>query len=124
MKKSIQNHQSYDQRGRLLQSLRDQRSEAVKLHMNDAALLRTTLAHTYGVHMLGSLVKINKINTNPIAVMAIETYIQPKVKVPNLRTKRNDFWYKGKKYRLGEEQYVLAESIFQSIFPNGETPWN
>ncbi len=45
-------------------------------------------------------------------------------RIPNLKTKRNDYWYKGKKYPLNEEQYILAESIFQFMFQYGETPWN
>ena len=47
-----------------------------------------------------------------------------KHKVPNLKTKPNDFWYKGIKYSLTKSQYELSESIYHFMFQNGETDWN
>ncbi len=53
-------------------------------------------------------------------------YIEMKIKhkVPNLKSKPNDFWYKGVKYSLTASEYELAECIYQFMFQHGETDWN
>ncbi len=106
------------------------------MHISDSLAFRTTLTYVYGVCKARDSVNIknNKLNTKtnnskPFAPIAIKTETQPKhsttnYKLKSIKTKPNDFWYKGKKYPLNKREYLLAECIYQFMFQNGETSWN
>ena len=138
MKRVNQNQQQHTangpkERGRPYTSTESLDSIARRVQINDSPAFRTTFTHVYRAYRTRDCV--NKLNNElkPFSPMGTKTDIQPKEgyikinikhKVPNLKSKRNDFWYKGKKYSLAKRQYLMAESIFQFMYQNGETPWN